>query len=197
MKKLLFAAAAILFLSSPASAFNPLEALKGAVQSATATNEFKISSLEGTWNYSSPAISFKSDDALSQLGGAATSSTIEENIAPYYEKLQLNNTVITFDAEGNFQININKLKLKGKVSKDEESKLLVFNFSPTLKVNIGKVSAKATKDVSGNLTITFDATKLVRAAQKVASFAKNSNLNSISEILDKYDNIYLGADFTK
>ncbi len=189
--------AAILAASFNASADNPLGFLKDIVSNVTATDKFEIADLAGTWQYESPAISFKSDDALSQIGGVAASATIEEKLAPYYEKLKLDKAVLTFDAEGNFTIKINKITLKGTVTKDSDGGLLTFNFNANGKFSLGKVAAKATKSATGELALTFDASRIISIVKTVATYANNSSLNTVSSLLDQYEGIYAGAKLKK
>lgn len=183
--------------SFSASAVNPLEAISGIVGAITSTDKFDIASLEGTWKYKSPAITFKSDNALNNVGGAAASATIEAKLASYYKKLGLNSAVFTFDAAGNFSLELKKITLKGTVSKDDDAGALTFHFASSSGYNIGAVSAFATKDATGVLQLTFDASRVIDIVSKVAQYANNSTLSTVSTLLNSYDNIYAGAKFKK
>lgn len=46
----------------------------------------ELKDLVGTWKYSAPAVSFKSDNFLQQAGGAAAASSIEQKILPFYTR---------------------------------------------------------------------------------------------------------------
>lgn len=198
MKKIFFMALAALFIAViPARAFNPLEAVKGVVNNVTASDKFEVSSLQGTWNYSAPAISFKSDNALNKAGGVAASAAVESKIAPYYKTLGLETAEMTFDAEGNFTLKLKMITLTGTVTKDGDDGKLTFNFKASGKFNLGKVAAFATKSALGELTLTFDASRVISVVSKVASVAGNSTLKTLSGVLNSYDGIYAGARFTK
>ncbi len=181
----------------PASAGNPLEALGGIVTSLTSTSKFDIKDLQGTWSYQSPAISFKSDQALNKIGGTAASAALESKIAPYYERLGLDTMVLTMDAEGKFEIKIKAVTLKGTANKDSDDGALTFNFSAFGKTNIGKVAAEAQKSATGVLTLTFDVSRVIAIVDKVASIANMQSVSTLSSLLKSYDGIYAGAKLKK
>lgn len=198
MKRLLIALVALLALGVSASrAANPLDILSGVVGAVTSTDKFEIKDLEGTWEYKSPAVTFKSDDALTKAGGVAASAAAESKLAPYYNRLGLNTVVITFDAEGNFTVKAKKFSLSGTAVKDSDSGLLTLKFQAAGKLNLGHVSAIASKDATGVLTLTLDASRVISIVDKVASIANNSTLKTMSQLLDKYDGIYAGAKFKR
>lgn len=189
--------AAVFLAGLRCTAFDPRSALEGLVNAVTSTDKFEVASLEGTWKYVSPAISFKSDNALNKAGGAAASAAIESKLAPYYTKLGLSKVQIVFDAEGNFTISINKIKLTGTVTKDDDQGNLTFNFKANSSINLGKVSAAASKSATGQLTLTFDASRVISIVDKVASLSGNSTLSTLSSLLNSYDGVYAGAKFKK
>lgn len=198
MKKLLIALVAAMALVVPGlRAANPLDILSGVVSAVTSSDKFEIKDLEGTWEYKSPAVTFKSDDALSKAGGVAASAAAEAKLAPYYSRLGLNSVVITFDAEGNFTIKAKKFTLSGTAVKDSDSGLLTLKFQTSGKINLGHISAIASKDAVGVLTLTLDATRVIAIVDKVASIANNQTLKTMSQLLDKYDGIYAGAKFKR
>lgn len=198
MKRTLLALFAALLLCSPyLKASSPLDFLSGIVSSVTSSDKFEIKDLEGTWQYKSPAVSFKSDDALAKAGGVAASAAAEGKLAPYYKKLGLTSVKITFDAEGNFTIAAKKFTLAGVAVKNGDTGELTLQFQAAGKINLGQISAIATKDATGMLTLTLDATRVIGIVQKVAAFANNQTLNTLSQMLDKYDGIYAGAKFKK
>ena len=198
MKKTLIALVAFMLLgtATPTKAFDLKGFLSGVVEEATTTDEFKLSSLEGTWAYISPAVSLKSDDALAQIGGSAANSTIEEKLSAYYDRLGIKNLVITFDTEANFVAYINKIAVSGVVTRRED-KSLAFEFKPLGNFTLGKVAAKATTSANGTLELTFDATKIINAVKTISSYANNATLNSLAAIIDNYQGIYLGVKLKK
>lgn len=163
-----------------------------ALQNLSASPEnLTVEDLVGTWKYSSPAVSFKGDDALATIGGIAASSTIEDKLAPYFKKAGLNKLKLTVNNDSTFTMTMGKIQLQGTVQKDKDNNL-VFNFNAHEKISLGKVACMATK--SGNkLSLTFNASRLIAIAKKVSSISSNSNFKSISAILERYESLYVGA----
>ena len=169
---------------------NPLGAIGNAISNLTASSNFEIADLRGTWSYESPAVTFKSDNALQKVGGAAAATTIENKIAPYYEKVGITALQLIVDENDNFTMKLKKGSLKGTISKDEEGNLQ-FNFNAFGKIKLGKISAYATKS-GKTLNLTFDVSKLISIVKTVSSVSGISSLNTISSLLSSYDGIYAG-----
>ena len=180
--------------SSTSKAGDILGGIVGAVQSATATTKFSVDDLVGTWNYSSPAVSLKSDNALKKIGGVAATTALEEKLAGYYKTAGLTSVVLTVDAEHNFTMKLKFATLKGTVEKDGED--LKFNFSALGKVKLGSVSARATKSLD-TLNLTFDVSGLISVLQKVSSVANIKSLSTVSDLLSGYDGLYAGFKLKK
>lgn len=165
-----------------------------ALGNLTATDNFEPTALIGSWKYDSPSVQFQSDNALSKVGGAAAGTAVESKLSPYYKTLGLNKMTLTVDDNLNFVISLDKVKLTGKITKD--NKKLYFNFNAFDKINIGKVGVLATKSATG-LNLAFDAKKLVSIAKTLGKISGQSSINSIISILEKYDGIYVGARLKK
>lgn len=167
----------------------------GIISDLVANNKFSVDDLVGTWNYSSPAVSFESENALMKIGGAGAASTVEGKLEPYYQRLGLTKTVLTVDAEHNFTLKFGVATLKGTVSKDDDG-ALVFNFNAFGKVSLGSVKANATM-AGSTLNLTFDATRMVQILTKVSSALNVSTLKTLSSLLNNYDGIYMGFKLKK
>jgi len=166
-----------------------------AIQELSASPEkLTVDQLVGTWKYSSPAVAFKGDDALSTIGGLAASSTIEDKLAPYFKKAGLNKLQLTVNNDSTFTMSMGKIKLSGTVLKDENNNL-VFNFSAHEKISLGKIACMA-KKTGNKLSLTFNASRLIAIAKKVSSISNNANFKSISSILERYESLYVGAYMT-
>ena len=165
------------------------------LKNATATSNFEATDLIGTWNYASPAVSFKGEDALANIGGAAASSAIESKLAPYYEKLGVQNSQLTVNQDLTFSWKIGTVTLTGTIEKSKDTDL-IFHFSALGKVNIGSIGCMATKSGS-TVSLTFDASKLLAIAQKVSAISSNSSLQTISSLLSNYKDMYVGVKLNK
>lgn len=168
-----------------------LGSLGSLIGNVVANNKFSIDDLVGTWSYSSPAVSFQSENALMKIGGAGAATAVENQLAPYYQRLGFTNTSLTVDADHIFTLKMGLLVLKGTVEKDEEDNGLVFNFNAFGKISLGKVKANATK-AGKTLNLTFDATRLIQMLTKISSKLNIKTLSTLSTILNNYDGIYIG-----
>lgn len=168
-----------------------LGSLGSLIGNVVANNKFSIDDLVGTWSYSSPAVSFQSENALMKIGGAGAATAVENQLAPYYQRLGFTNTSLTVDADHNFTLKMGLLVFKGTVEKDEEDNGLVFNFNAFGKISLGKVKANATK-AGKTLNLTFDATRLIQMLTKISSKLNIKTLSTLSTILNNYDGIYIG-----
>lgn len=168
-----------------------LGSLGSLIGNVVANNKFSIDDLVGTWSYSSPAVSFQSENALMKIGGAGAATAVENQLAPYYQRLGFTNTSLTVDADHNFTLKMGLLVLKGTVEKDEEDNGLIFNFNAFGKISLGKVKANATK-AGKTLNLTFDATRLILMLTKISSKLNIKTLSTLSTILNNYDGIYIG-----
>lgn len=165
------------------------------IQNATASSKFEATDLIGTWNYTSPAVSFKGDNALANVGGAAAATTIENKLAPYYQKAGLQNSQLVVKNDLTFTWKLGVMTLTGNIEKNKDSNL-VFNFSAFGKVKIGKVDCNATKSGS-TVNLTFDASKILSIAQKIASISSSSTFQTVNSLLSNYKDMYLGAKMKK
>lgn len=168
-----------------------LGSLGSLIGNVVANNKFSVDDLVGTWSYSSPAVSFQSENALMKIGGAGAATAVENQLAPYYQRLGFTNTSLTVDADHNFTLKMGLLVLKGTVEKDEEDNGLVFNFNAFGKISLGKVKANATK-AGKTLNLTFDATRLIQMLTKISSKLNIKTLSTLSTLLNNYDGIYIG-----
>lgn len=177
------------------SSSNPLGALGSILGNVIANDKFTVDDIVGSWNYSSPAVSFQSDNALKKIGGAGAATAIEDKLAPYYKTIGLTGTTLTVDADHSFTMKLGVAQLKGTVEKAEDGGL-VFAFNAFGKVSLGKVSAHATK-AGSTLNLTFDATKLIQILTKVAGVLNNSTLKAVTNLVNSYDGIYIGFKLNK
>ena len=171
-----------------------LGAIGSFVNSVTANSNFSVDDLVGTWNYTSPAVTFDSENALKNVGGAAAATAVESKLEPYYTRLGFDKTSLVVDADHNFTLKMGLLTLKGTIEKDDEG--MVFSCSAFGKVSLGQVRANATKSGS-TLNLTFDATKMVQLLTKVSSVLNSTALNTLTTLLNSYDGIYMGFKLKK
>lgn len=205
MKKSLIAitAAIVMAAGTPGKALaaNPLETLGDIVGQITSTDKFQLTDIAGNWSYKSPAVSFKSDKAINKLGGAAAATTLERKLESYYRTAGISGMSLNIthagDSVADFALKVGKLPLKGTLAKDGETGNLIFKFAGTGRLSPGELPAKAEKNATGELSITFDASKFIEILSKVAAFTNNASAKALSSMLSSYDGIYIGAKMGK
>ena len=167
-----------------------LGALGSFIGNMTANKNFTVDDIAGQWSYSSPVVSFKSENALKNVGGAAAATAVENKLAPYYKTLGFTRTTLTIAKDHTFSMKMGIIPLKGTVEKTEDGRL-EFAFTGITGRSIGKVDAVATKSGS-TLNLTFDATKFIKVLTSVAGKLNISTLNTLASLLNGYDGIYMG-----
>jgi len=174
-------------------ASNPLDALKGAIGALTGGTASVIP--DGEWKYTGPAVSFKSDNALKNLGGAAAGTAIESKLEPYYRKLGLQNMTFTVGADSTFVMKVKKVTLKGTIVYGDKGEC-VLQLHGIGKIAGGKFNAKW-QVVGNTLSLTLDVSKLVELVSKIAAVSGKSSLTTLSKVLESYDGVYAGFRFDK
>lgn len=168
---------------------NTLGAILGAVSNALSSSD-----LTGVWSYSGPAVTFKSDNALMKLGGAAGSAAIESKLKPYYQKAGLDNMTLTINADSTFTMKTKMATLKGTVEYGSDN--IVLNFKAFGKIKLGKMEASVSGLTSKTLKLTFDVSKLTTILSAVSKVA-GSQVASVTKLLEQYDGIRAGFSLTR
>lgn len=156
----------------------------------------ELKDLVGTWKYSAPAVSFKSDNFLQQAGGAAAASSIEQKILPFYTRSGITGLKVQFMEDSTFTMKVKRINAKGTISIDEAGNY-VFHFQALGKVNVGTMTAYINKSYTNELSLTFDASKLMTLIEKVANYSNNTTLKTASTLLNSYDGITVGFKLKK
>lgn len=163
----------------------------GALGGLLGQSNVEVKDLAGTWMYSKPAVSFQSDNFLKQAGGAVAAQAIENKLLPYYTQFGIDKMELEITGGGNFTFVVRNIPIKGTLRKDSDGNF-TFNFQAFGTTNLGKVKAYITK--SGNsIDLTFDVTRIMELATKVLSSTGNSNLSTISSLLDSYEGLSVGC----
>ena len=217
MKRLLlnFAMTSLLLAAAPAASASPditdllkgaaskigggdgstaLSGLKGAVEGMIAKSDLTAADLVGDYKYSAPAVSLQSDNALQKLGGSAATGVIVDKLAPYYQKAGLTSMTATFREDGTCEFKVKKATVTGTYERNESGDF-TFNFKAVKKIPLGKMNAHVGK-IGKKLTLTFDASKLIKLVNAVASVSGQSSLQAAAKMLNSYDGLYAGFELT-
>ena len=171
-----------------------LSGLKGAVEGMIAKSDLTAADLVGDYKYSAPAISLQSDNALQKLGGSAATGVIVDKLAPYYQKAGLTSMTATFREDGTCEFKVKKATVTGTYERNESGDF-TFNFKAVKKIPLGNMNAHVEK-IGKKLTLTFDASKLIKLVNAVASVSGQSSLQTAAKMLNSYDGLYAGFELT-
>lgn len=200
VRRILFAALFILVASASINAQNLKDVLGGLgngsgigtiLDNVLGKSDVTVADLQGTWAYVEPSVAFQSDNLLQKAGGAAAATAIVNKIKPYYERVGLNHMELTINADSTFVMKSGKAVMKGDIAKADDGNF-IFDFKALGKVKIGKMNATITKTATGNVSLTFDASKLITLVDKIASVSGVSTLKTASKMLNSYDGLNVG-----
>ena len=99
---------------------------------------------------------------------------------------------LTIQSDGSFTMALKKVKLSGKITKNSDDSFQ-FQFNAISKIKA--FSAKAYIKKGTELSITFNATKLVTLISNIAKASNNSTATSMSSLLSSYKGLYVGFAF--
>ena len=166
-----------------------------AVSNLLGNSKLTPADLVGTWEYSSPAVSFKSENLLKKAGGAAASVAVEDKLKPYYSKAGLDKMVLTVNADSTFTMKLARGSLSGSLTTSTQEGMMTFKFK-ALKINIGSMDAAVTK-AGNNLTVTFDVSKLMSLVNAAAKISGSNAVKGLNTMLQSYDGVMAGFRMVK
>ena len=175
------------------------ETVQKVVSSVTGGQSVTAASLQGTWTYVDPAVQLGSDNTLKQIAGAAATTELEKKLKEQCAKVGIVEGVFnyTFNADSTFTSALKKGSLKGTYSVNEADKSITFTYTAG-QSNRAIYSLTASTVLAGdNLTLLFNADKLLAFLTKVASLSSNATLQSLSNLANQYDGMKLGFDLKK
>lgn len=168
-------------------------AVSGVVEGLFTKENIEVSEMAGTWTATGSAVTFQSENALKKAGGSAIAGTIESKLDPYYQQYGLIGSTITIDKDGNFELKVKSMGIKGQITKNSDG-TFNFTFTPFGSIKLGSVKTFVQKTPSG-LDIMFDAKKLKNILSAVAGFTGNSLAKTASSLLDSYEGLCVGFKY--
>lgn len=195
MKRIKFflVAAMLLISASGVQAQSIGDLLTGLGKTLVGDKATTAASLKGTWTYTGPACEFESDNLLSKAGGSAVSTKIENKITPVLKKYGVQGIVYTFDGNGNYTTKIKKRTIKGTYTFDSKKKTITF------KPHYGKEYTANVSILSNQMTLVFNADKLMHVLQTISNTAAklNSTAATINTLMKNYNGMRLGFRLKK
>ena len=198
-KSLLLVIACVVMGCIDASAQNWLDSLKGVATSAidkATGGKLTEKAIIGTWKYSQPAVKLTSStNALSEVAGAAASSTLQAKIKPYYEKAGIKPGACTFvfKEDGTFSSTFGQRTSTGKYTFDAKTNQISLKYDSGI-FNTKAITAYAY--INGtSLQLGFAMDKLLTILTTLGSNIES--LSMVTELLKQYDSVKIGFEFSK
>lgn len=174
-------------------------AVKNAVTSVTGGKTVSFEHLQGTWTYVNPALRLEGDNALKNVAGSLAATEAEKKMKEYCAKVGIVEGVFNyaFNSDSTFTSALEKGSLKGTYSVNSADKTV------TLRYTVGKrglaiSTLTAHVVLSGDeLTLLFNADKLLNFLSTVSSISNSSTLQAINKLASEYDGMMLGFDLKK
>ncbi|MBQ0024886.1 MAG: DUF4923 family protein [Bacteroidales bacterium] len=163
------------------------------ITSLIANNKVDEFQIAGNWNYSGAAISFKSENALSNIAGTVAEGTIEKKIDTYLNKLGIkpNAFKMNFASDGTVQMTVGSKRWNGTWTYEKTGAQVTLKFAKLITI-------RAYVAISGGeLKLLFEANGLLKLVKSIASVSSNTTISALSSVLNSYNELYAGFRMTK
>lgn len=170
------------------------DAVKNAVTSVTGGQAVTAEHLRGTWVYEHPALRLEGDNALKNVAGSLASTEVENKLKEYCEKVGIVEGVFNyvFNEDGTFTSALKRGSLKGTYTVNEAEKSVTFQYTIAGK-SLGFTTMTADAILAGDeLTLLFNADKLLSFLSTVSSITGSSTLQAINKLASEYDGMQVG-----
>ena len=160
--------------------------LGGILGSLLGNSTTNANTIAGTWIYSQPKVTFKSESVLAQIGSSVASSKIESTLDKQLKKLgfQAGKTSLAFDNQGNCQMIRDGKAYNGTYTYSQQTGQM------TIQGALGVATVSPYVTVMGNhMYMLFEVDKLLSVFGALSSVAQTSALSSI---LSNYNGLQLG-----
>lgn len=179
--------------SSNSSGSSTNDLISGLTSIFSSKKQASEKSIVGTWVYAEPAIVLKSDNILSNVAAKVAASKIEDKLAGVLSKYGIKEGMlsITFNEDGTFTETIGKKTVKGKWTVKDSKLNLTFG---TLKP---KTIPITTQLEGSQLLFVTDASKLLDFVKNISSKSSNSNIKTITKLMDNVTGMQAGLTMKK
>lgn len=154
--------------------------------------------LPGNWTYTGPAIELGSSNALSNIAGAAVSSTAESKVETYLEQVGLTSGAMTFTFNDDltFTCTMKGVPLGGTWKTDENANKVTLQFGKTMKY----MSMTGTLETTtGGCEMLFDSKRFLSFLKTALSVVakQSSAASTVSSLAGNYNDMKLGVKLAK
>ena len=154
--------------------------------------------LIGTWTFEGTAVRLETDDILKKAAGEIAASKAEEKLDEYCRKYGLTAKVgtFTFKEDGTFESTNGKTTQKGTYTLKGDKLTLKYGNGKHIK-NIGSLTATVKRESSGEISLLWDASRMIDVFTSLTAKTSNASLQSISTLLQGYDGLKVGIRLKK
>lgn len=179
--------------SSNSSGSSTNDLISGLTSIFSSKKQASEKSIVGTWVYAEPAIVLKSDNILSNVAAKVAAGKIEDKLAGVLSKYGIKEGMlsITFNEDGTFTETIGKKTIKGKWTVKDSKLNLTFG---TLKPKTVPIT---TQLEGSQLLFVTDASKLLDFVKNISSKSSNSNIKTITKLMDNVTGMQAGLTMKK
>lgn len=152
--------------------------------------------ITGNWTYAKADCKFTSEDLAKQAGGVVVAAKVSDMLNNAYTKIGIKTGAFhfTFNADGSFVLSLGKKDLKGDyVLEGNDLKL---NYKTAKGLKAASVNAHIQK-AGDNLSILFNADKLLTLVGQIASVANVASLKTVAELVKGYDGMMIGFEMNR
>ena len=154
--------------------------------------------LIGTWTFEGTAVRLETDDILKKAAGEIAASKAEEKLDEYCRKYGLTAKAgaFTFKEDGTFESTNGKTTQKGTYTLKGDKLTLKYGNGKHIK-NIGSLTATVKRESSGEISLLWDASRMIDVFTSLTAKTSNASLQSISTLLQGYDGLKVGIRLKK
>lgn len=198
MKKLLLLSSLLWLSAETAAAQNwsdLLTKIGTALADKATEGELTRLAIVGAWNYTAPGVRFESEDLAASLGGTALESAVSAKLETAYKLVGIRPgaCAFVFGKDNAFTATVGSHTLSGTYEFGPETHAMTLHFAKG-QYDLGTLCGHAF--VSGSeLQLVFPVTTLVRFITALGD--KIPSLASVTALLAKYENVYLGFQFAR
>ncbi len=154
--------------------------------------------LIGTWTFEGTAVRLETDDILKKAAGEIAAAKAEEKLDEYCRKYGLTAKAgaFTFKEDGTFESTTGKTTQKGTYTLKGDKLTLKYGNGKHIK-NIGSLTATVKRESSGEISLLWDASRMIDVFTSLTAKTSNATLQSISTLLQGYDGLKVGIRLKK
>ncbi|MBQ9586200.1 MAG: DUF4923 family protein [Muribaculaceae bacterium] len=143
----------------------------------------------GEWHYKKPYVHADGSSFIGKLGKPIAKSKLKKNLDKAYKKLKIKNrwNSLTLTADGDWEMRVLGLPLKGRYTYDPE------NESLTLKWNGIPLKSHAHRD-GKKLYLAFDTDRLLMILHMLSGISSSETLKALSFLSQNFSNVEVGFE---